>query len=217
MKNQDTAATPLSNAPVVPIPIPVEPRRTRPSSVRPDTNPARQPPEESAMGILPEVIDRSFHASIARLTGGLSPASLAGAFSDWAVHLTFAPGKQMRLVEKLARKQARFTGYMLQPARWMPSWSAQAQPAPRCIEPLPQDRRFAEPEWRNWPFNLSHQAFLLHSNGGTTPPPACEGVSRHHEQVVAFIARQMLDMASPSNFPADQPGDARAHHARGRA
>ncbi|HSP25679.1 MAG TPA: alpha/beta fold hydrolase [Saliniramus sp.] len=157
------------------------------------------------MGILPEVIDRSFHASIARLTGGLSPASLAGAFGDWAVHLTFAPGKQMRLVEKLARKQARFAGYMLQPACWMPAWSAEAQPAPRCIEPLPQDRRFSEPQWRAWPFDFMHQAFLLQQQWWHNATTGVDGVTRQHEKVVEFTTRQILDMVAPSNFPATNP------------
>jgi polyhydroxyalkanoate synthase len=201
----EAAATPLSNAPLVRAPIPVEPRRKLPSSARPHDDEPTQPPEESAMGILPEVIDRSFHASIARLTGGLSPASLAGAFSDWAVHLTFAPGKQMRLVEKLARKQARFMGYTLQPACWMPPWSAEAQPAPRCIEPLPQDRRFSEPQWRAWPFDFIHQAFLLQQQWWHNATTGVDGVTRQHEKVVEFTTRQILDMVAPSNFPATNP------------
>jgi polyhydroxyalkanoate synthase subunit PhaC len=205
MKNEELAAGPLSNASVVPVPIRVEPRRNLASSASPYGNGPTPPPEESAMGILPEVIDRSFHASIARLTGGLSPASLAGAFSDWAVHLTFAPGKQMRLVEKFARKQARFAGYALQPACWMPAWSAEAHPAPRCIEPLPQDARFSEPEWRSWPFDFIHQAFLLQQQWWHNATTGVDGVTRQHEKVVEFTTRQILDMAAPSNFPATNP------------
>jgi poly[(R)-3-hydroxyalkanoate] polymerase subunit PhaC len=54
-----------------------------------------------------EVADRSLHAALARLTGGLSPAALAHAFSDWAMHLAYAPGKQMQLVDKAIRKTTR--------------------------------------------------------------------------------------------------------------
>ena len=42
-------------------------------------------------------IDRAVRAGIARLTGGLAPSALAGAFFDWAVHLAASPGKQFEL------------------------------------------------------------------------------------------------------------------------
>ena len=52
---------------------------------------------------LAEIMDRATHASIAKLTFGLSPASLIGAYFDWLIHLTAAPGKQMQLVRKALR------------------------------------------------------------------------------------------------------------------
>nr|WP_271594723.1 poly-beta-hydroxybutyrate polymerase N-terminal domain-containing protein [Bradyrhizobium sp. CCBAU 65884] len=45
-------------------------------------------------------IDRSFHAALARLTGGISPAALALAFADWQLHLLASPGKQASLAER---------------------------------------------------------------------------------------------------------------------
>jgi hypothetical protein len=53
-------------------------------------------------------IDRLVHASIARMMGGLSPAALAIAYWDWAVHLGISPGKQMQLFGKAARQLTRF-------------------------------------------------------------------------------------------------------------
>ncbi len=50
-----------------------------------------------------DTIDRSTHALTARFTAGLSPIALAKAYGDWAAHLAFLPGKQMRLAEKAAR------------------------------------------------------------------------------------------------------------------
>src|SRR5712691_2760916 len=43
-------------------------------------------------------VDRAVRAGIARLTGGIAPTAVAGAFLDWAVHLAASPGKQLNLV-----------------------------------------------------------------------------------------------------------------------
>ena len=48
---------------------------------------------------LAEVLDRVSHASLAKLTLGLSPASLVGAYLDWAAHLAtlLASGYSLRI------------------------------------------------------------------------------------------------------------------------
>ncbi len=46
-------------------------------------------------------VDRAFRSTLARLTGGLAPSALAGAFFDWAVHLAASPGKQLELAAQL--------------------------------------------------------------------------------------------------------------------
>ncbi len=145
----------------------------------------------------PTSIDRLFHAGLARLTAGLSPAALWLAYADWALHLGSSPGKCAQLGEKAARKAVRLATYAARLA---------ADPAcPSCIEPLRQDDRFRDEAWLEPPFNLIHQAFLLNQqwwHGATT---GIGGVSRHHEQLVAFMARQLLDTVSPVNFVATNP------------
>ena len=54
-------------------------------------------------------MDRMREALTAQMTGGMSPASLALALFDWSIHLAFAPGKRMELVNKAGRKAARLT------------------------------------------------------------------------------------------------------------
>ena len=66
--------------------------------------------------------------------------------------------------------------------------------------PLPQDRRFRDPAWQEFPFNLMHQSFLLMQQWVWNATNNVVGVSRHHERMVTFTARQALDMASPTNF-----------------
>ena len=57
-----------------------------------------------AVTAIADITDRSLHAAIARFTSGISPAALAHAYSDWATHLTYAPGKRLQLLDKAMRK-----------------------------------------------------------------------------------------------------------------
>jgi polyhydroxyalkanoate synthase len=143
-------------------------------------------------------LDRIVHAAMGRFTLGLSPASLLLAYSDWASHLLMAPGKQAELVQKATRKAIRFWLYAVRSAR-------DPEGCPRCIEPLPQDNRFEAAEWRRWPFNLIYQSFLLTQQWWYNATTGIGGVSRHHEDVASFAARQLLDIVSPSNFLATNP------------
>ena len=141
--------------------------------------------------------DRLFHATLARMTGGLSPAALTLAFTDWYVHLALAPGKQAELVRKAVRKWARYSLYAAQASR--------PEPPEPCITPLPQDRRFRAEGWRSWPFNLIYQAFLLQQQWWHNATTGVHGVERHHEQAVSFTVRQLLDMFSPTNYVLTNP------------
>jgi polyhydroxyalkanoate synthase subunit PhaC len=168
------------------------------SSNSPTIVPALSARDSYAVTALADITDRSLHAALARFTLGLSPAALAAAYLDWAVHLMAAPGKRLQLVEKMARKATRFSSY---------AWHETLQPGqpPAVIEPLPQDRRFAGEAWQHWPFNLLYQGFLLQQQWWHNATSDVRGVTRHHEAMVKFGARQLLDMFAPSNFALTNP------------
>jgi len=147
---------------------------------------------------LAEVLDRSTHAAMARFTMGLSPAALAQAYFDWLLHLSSAPGKQLQLVEKAWRKWVRLVTFASHCV-------ANSGEADRCIEPLPQDRRFDEKAWQDLPFNLIYQAFLFQQQWWHNATTGVPGVTRQHERELEFAARQMLDVFAPSNFLATNP------------
>ena len=41
--------------------------------------------------------DRALHAMLARLTGGISPAALLLAYTDWLSHLAWSPQRQIEI------------------------------------------------------------------------------------------------------------------------
>tara|TARA_B100000965_G_scaffold384630_1_gene385079 strand:+ start:15152 stop:17038 length:1887 start_codon:yes stop_codon:yes gene_type:complete len=177
-----TSNTRMKNIPVVP-------------AVASNAIPDAEPPELLWGGYNENTIDRQVHAALARLTFGLSPASLIEAYSDWAMHLAASPGKQATLVQKAVRKAIRL---------WLHAAHCTAKTAP-CIDPLPQDKRFVGKEWQTWPFKLMYQSFLLNQQWWHNATTDISGVSKHHEEVVSFATRQILDMFSPSNFIQTNP------------
>ncbi len=145
-------------------------------------------------------LDQKFHAAIARTTMSVSPMSLLLATVDWAGHLAGSPGKRLELVTLAQEHARRLVEYAGQLALASPG-----NPAERCVEPVPQDRRFAGEEWERWPFNLMHQSFLLAEAWWQAATTGVAGVSCHHEHVVSFAARQLLDLFSPGNYLPTNP------------
>lgn len=157
----------------------------------------RDPQHSDPLDGFAQTLDRMAASSIAQATSGLSPATLFMAISDWAIHMASSPGKQLQLSAKAARKSARLLDYAVRKAR-----DPDAAPA---IEPLPQDHRFIDQAWQKPPFNLIAQSFLLNQQWWHAATSGIDGVSRHHEDIVNFVARQFLDYFSPSNFIATNP------------
>ncbi len=141
--------------------------------------------------------DQPFHAALARAAGGLSPLALSLAYADWVQHLLLSPDKQAELVRKALRKVDRFLSYCAR--------AGKNAECPVCIEPLPQDRRFAAEAWQQWPYNALYQGFLLTQQWWHNATTGVPGVSRHHEDIVSFVARQLLDAAAPKNFAVTNP------------
>ncbi|WP_293721052.1 alpha/beta fold hydrolase [Stappia sp.] len=156
-----------------------------------------------------ELLDKSAHAALSHLTLGIAPSALAAAYTDWMTHLATSPGKQAELLHKSWRKAMRLGAF------------AQCQLAEGakdpCIEPLPQDHRFRDVSWQTWPFNFMYQQFLLQQQWWHNATTGIRGVSPKHEQIVTFVARQILDTFSPSNSPFTNPEVQQATMAEGGA
>jgi len=131
-------------------------------------------------------LDPHVHAAWARLNKTLSPESVRLAWLDWAGHLALSPGKQQDLAWLAWHETFELMASMFKPTE------EDASPA--------RDRRFAAPEWQNWPFHVWRKAFLLRQHWWEQAVRGVWGVSQHHEDVLSFLARQWQDVSSPGNL-----------------
>jgi hypothetical protein len=148
---------------------------------------------------LAEVLDRSLHYLLSRVTLGVSPMGFSEAYFDWLVHLMLSPGKQLQLWQKGFRKAAHLTARLCRCAA-KPSLAGSP-----CISPLPQDKRFNAAAWQQWPFNAIHQGFLLQQQWWHNATTGIRGVTPHHERVLGFACQQMLDVVAPSQLHPTNP------------
>lgn len=126
----------------------------------------------------PHKLDPVWHAAIGQFTGGLSPAALATAYVDWALHLIGSPDKQAALIKQAA--------------------------TPPSQDP-PKDPRFADPAWEAYPYRFMANQFTAMEDWWHTATTAMPGVDPKHARIMEFTVRQWLDMMAPSNFFATNP------------
>lgn len=168
-----------------------------PVSVVAPPQPLPQVPPHVPENTVFDKIDRSFHAALARATGGLSPAALSLAFSDWLLHLASSPGKQMALVNQAAWEGLQYAKAVL-PAHFIfQPWSV--------IKPSPADRRFSSSDWELPAFNLLAQSFLINEQWWHSATTDIRGLAHANSAIVDFTLRQCLDTVAPTNFPWSNP------------
>ena len=124
-------------------------------------------------------IDAALHSSIGRFTYGLSPTALATAAVDWGMHLIGSPSRQAELWLKAQSNMLR--------AFQMPEADGE------------EDGRFASPDWNRAPFSFYRHWFGLAEDWWQLATAPIDGVDPAHQRTVAFLTRQLLDMASPTN------------------
>src|SRR5690554_6804715 len=90
-------------------------------------------------------LDIQAQAMLARLTGSVSPQSIALAWLDWASHLATSPGKLTELTQ-LAMEQANALGNYARESMVATSRRALSADSEMPAPPLP-DRRFKDPLW----------------------------------------------------------------------
>ena len=149
-------------------------------------------------------LDIQAQAMLARMSGSLSPQSLALAWLDWASHLAGSPGKQAELLHLALQQSAALCGYISQSVaaaypQYLTPAGVDAGATVQAPEPPIPDRRFRAPQWQQFPYNVVQQAFLMNQYWWDMATRDVRGVDPHHADVVNFIARQITDTFSPGN------------------
>ncbi|MBX3711062.1 MAG: polyhydroxyalkanoic acid synthase [Lysobacter sp.] len=133
------------------------------------------------------------HMAWAQAWSSISPESSLLAWTDWASHLANSPGKQSELLAFAGALSEQWMS-LLKKGLVSPDQEAAAP------EPLPaNDRRFNDPAWDQWPYNLYRSSFLIQSQWWEQATQDVWGVDPQHERLMAFGAKQWLEMVSPTN------------------
>ena len=135
------------------------------------------------------MLDRASRAAVARMTGGVSPHSIFAAWSDWAMHLSRSPGRQLELAEHAAQNAGKLANFAQNPAGEAP------------FKPSDYDHRFTDQSWAKLPFALYAQGFLAMQDWWNAATDDMPGFSKSDAERTRFQMRQTLDLVSPSNFP----------------
>jgi polyhydroxyalkanoate synthase len=142
-------------------------------------------------------LDQGAMASLARLTAGISPHAMVDAWSDWAMHLARAPGRQLELIEKAGTNWLKLAQFAQQ--LWLES------PSDKPFRPGPHDTRWSHEGWEKAPFALWQQGFLGMQDWWQAATADLRGLRRQNAERTGFVMRQLLDTVSPANFPVANP------------
>ena len=166
-----------------------------PAPPPPAPPPPAAPEAGTGAGLAPDfrTFDRMLRAMQARTTQGISPSAIAHTWSDWGAQLAAAPGRQFALAGQAWQAMARY-------AMWLPKAAAGADGA-HPVPPPDADRRFADPAWAVWPFNAIAQGYRTAEAWWMDSTRDVPGMTTRHQSEVAFMIRQLADVAAPSNIP----------------
>ena len=168
-------------------------KSTRLKAVQPPPETRSPPPHAAAQKRPYADIDRILRGAFARATGGVSPFGVAETWTDWALHLSRAPGRQLELAEHGRDNILKLMDYSAK------SMTGGSPPAP--FTPKDYDHRFSDAGWKQAPFSLWQQGFLAAQDWWDHATDEVRGLRRQDCDRTRFLVRQLLDTVSPSNFP----------------
>ncbi|HEY5789166.1 MAG TPA: alpha/beta fold hydrolase [Gammaproteobacteria bacterium] len=142
-------------------------------------------------------LNRRLRRGMAQMAGGLSPAMISEAYTEWLTHLAANPGKLGDLAQDAVNKTSELFRYAMT-APFVPGTESPFQPRKG-------DRRFAADAWQTWPFNVMAQSYLMVENWIDSATQGLPGMEEEHQAVFSFMSSQLLAALSPSNYPLTNP------------
>lgn len=140
-------------------------------------------------------MDIALRAAAARLIGGVSQHAFMEAWNDWALRMSRAPGRQLELAEHAQEIALKLAVHAV---------SAMDNSAPPFAHKA-HDHRFDHPGWQKAPFHMWQQSFLAIQDWWDHATAGLRGLWQEDADWTRFMMRLMLDVVSPSNFPALNP------------
>lgn len=161
---------------------------SRPGSVVPlqleESEPVQHPYAE---------IDRAVRGAFAQATGGFSPFAFVETWTDWALHLSRSPGRQLELAEHARDNALKLMDFAAK--------SVSGSTPQTLFTPKFYDHRFTDSGWQDMPFSLWQQSFLGTQDWWDHATENLHGLRKQDSDRTRFLVRQLLDTVSPSNFP----------------
>lgn len=145
-----------------------------------------------------EAIDHTFRAAVGKLSGGLSTAAFAAAWSDWAIQLGAAPAKQATLIADGLKRTQDFLAFNAHASR-QETLSPTADAGPDA------DVRFSDGAWSQYPFNVWARGFQHSAAWLKSLPHDIDGLTEKNSNLIEFTVRQWLEALSPTNFLSTNP------------
>lgn len=136
-----------------------------------------------------DFINKTYQANLAKITAGISPASIGVSYFSWISQLMQSPGTMIKLgfypainfsdhINNLLNKEKPADGH---------------------------DVRFHTDNWSYYPWRLWAEQFLQIEEWGLKAATEIPGLPVPVKRTISFITRQILDAVSPSNFVLSNP------------
>jgi len=168
------------------------PAHTNGSHVQPSTD----PPSSSGATASEQqhaTLERSLREQLAIATGGLAPQDYVNAWWDWYVNVAKQPPKQSQILQDAWSKAMDNWNFALQAASGKP------------MAPGAGDARFHDDVWSRWPFNVYAHTYGNLVDWWQKSWSDVPGVAPKSEQTLDFVARNVLESLSPTNYLATNP------------
>jgi polyhydroxyalkanoate synthase len=138
-------------------------------------------------------LERMLRGQLATVTGGLAPDDYVNAWWDWYLNLAKEPPRQLQIMQDALAKAVDSWNFALKASTGQP------------LAPDPEDPRYADNAWSQWPFNIYARSYNNLVDWWQQAWSGVEGVSPKNERMLNFMARGALETLSPSHYLATNP------------